>query len=270
MNAIEEKMQASDYHEFDAISSSAMKEALISPAHYKSYLEEPREPTDAMEIGTIIHSAILEQDYSKYLKGPCDDKRLKAWKEFEAANENSDKILLKPKDHATIKKMFEVFFNHPVAGKIVTGGKPEVSFFAEDEKTGLKIKGRIDYLVQNSNGNFLVDYKSTRCARASEFRKEIFNYRYDLSLAHYKDMAEKAYNIKIDDVFLAAQEKTGPCALKIYRLSDSALLQGLNDRDKALYTIKQAKDLGKWHAYSEAIEDIDMAPWAYSELNGVV
>jgi hypothetical protein len=253
-----------EYHARTEVSSSAMKRALISPAHYQAYLNEEIEPTPAMELGTAIHGAILEQDFTKYIKGPDCRRGTKEWAAFEA--ENQGKIILKPDDYATIRGMYDAFFAHPNASKVVSKGKAEVSIIGTDEKSGLQVKGRIDYLVQSDKGNYILDYKSAQNAQMTDFRRSIFNYRYDLSLAHYKDITEKALSIKIDDCFLIVQEKTPPYALMIYRASDRMLEQGLNDRDKALYAIKQCVDKNEWPCYTNDILEIDMNDFQYREL----
>lgn len=262
---IPDKMTASDYHAHNAIGSSAMKRALVSAAHYKSYLENKEEPTPAMILGTAIHSAILEKTYDIYIESPDCRRGTKEWKAFE--EQNPGKLILKPDDYATVKHMFEAFYSHPVASKLITGGTPEATIFGRDKTSNLEIKARIDYLVQSEKGNFIVDYKSAQDATPSAFKKAIFDFGYYLSLAHYKDMAEKAYNIKIPDVFIVAQEKKSPYALRIYRLSDRALEQGLHDREKSLYIIKQAIDKDEYQAYTNDITEIDMTTWSYEALN---
>lgn len=259
-------MRDSDYHARTEISSSAMKRALISPAHYKAYLEEKEDPTPAMELGTAIHGAILEQDFSKYVCGPDCRRGTKEWTAFEEANEG--KIILKPSDFNTIKGMYDAFFAHPNASKVVSKGKPEVSVIGKCEKTSLDIRGRIDYFVQSDKGNYILDYKSASSADIGSFKRSIFDYRYDLSIAHYKDITEKALNIKIDDCFFIVQEKTPPYALMVYRASDRMLEQGLNDRDKALYIIKQCLDKNEFPSYPSDILEIDFNDYQYRELIG--
>src|SRR5690625_4787601 len=54
-------MPNSVYHSTpEGISSSGLKQMLRSPAHYKFQASTP--PTRAMEIGTSIHTALLEPD----------------------------------------------------------------------------------------------------------------------------------------------------------------------------------------------------------------
>ena len=49
-----------DYHAHPAISKSGLDLISRSPAHYR--YRAPKEPSRAMEIGTAIHTALLEPD----------------------------------------------------------------------------------------------------------------------------------------------------------------------------------------------------------------
>jgi len=53
-------MAAEKYHAVDALSKSMMSKILKSPAHYRAALEEHQEPSKAMQMGTAIHTAVLE------------------------------------------------------------------------------------------------------------------------------------------------------------------------------------------------------------------
>jgi hypothetical protein len=53
-------MPAEKYHAVDALSKSMMTKILKSPAHYRAALDEHQEPTKSMQMGTAIHTAVLE------------------------------------------------------------------------------------------------------------------------------------------------------------------------------------------------------------------
>jgi hypothetical protein len=58
-----------EYHKDKRISSSLLKAALISKAHLAQYLNEKRKPTDAMVLGTAVHTYYLEpEDIKRNIK----------------------------------------------------------------------------------------------------------------------------------------------------------------------------------------------------------
>jgi len=61
----------SEYLQAEGVKHSAAKEIDISPRHYlQSLTAEKKEPTAAQVVGTICHSAVLEQDYSGFVIRP--------------------------------------------------------------------------------------------------------------------------------------------------------------------------------------------------------
>lgn len=260
-------IKSDDYHLRTEISSSALKRVLISPAHYQAYLAEKIEPTPAQILGTCVHSAILEQDYSKYICAPDVRRNTKAWDSF--CEENPGKLPLKQDDYNTVKEMFNAFYAHPMASKLIAKGKPEVSIIGTHEETGLKIKGRLDFLADVNDDLYIVDYKTASSAQPNDFKRQIFDFGYQISVAHYKSMAEKALGRNIKDVFFVVQEKSAPYAIRIFRASDNMLEMGLHLRDKGLYTIKQCQEKNEWPGYEPKVEEIELTSWHYEAMNNV-
>ena len=60
-------MPAEKYHAVQALSKSMMAKLLKSPAHYRAAQEEHQEPSKAMQLGTAIHTAVLEPDLYAYV-----------------------------------------------------------------------------------------------------------------------------------------------------------------------------------------------------------
>lgn len=74
----------------------------------------------------------------------------------EWANQRRDKILLPAKTLRRIEIAAAMIEKHPDLSKAFTGGRPEVSIFWTDAETGVKMKGRLDYLKRRA----FVDLKS--------------------------------------------------------------------------------------------------------------
>lgn len=80
-------MENADYHAHPAISKSHLDLIARSPLHYWArYIDPnrvPTEPTDAMRLGTAVHTLTLEADQfeARYAVAPAVDRRYKAGKE---------------------------------------------------------------------------------------------------------------------------------------------------------------------------------------------
>jgi hypothetical protein len=93
---------------------------------------------------------------------------------------------LKPDMADKVERMARIVEMHPEAKKAIRGGVSEVSIFWHDEETGLRCKGRLDYL----NGA-IVDVKSFANSRGLPIERAVaqavaYN-RYDLQAVHYTE-----------------------------------------------------------------------------------
>jgi len=255
-----EGLSNEDYHADSALGSSSVKVVLKSLAHFKSYMSEPPKVTKALDFGTACHSAILEQDFNKYTKAPDVRRGTIAWKEHQKTH--PDKILLKPDEYSSVKQMYEKFWSHKIAPKLTKLGKPEISFFAVDPITGLRVKARADYFVRYDNKNFVVDYKTARDASDEGFAKAIWNYRYDISAAFYMYVIELATGVRPDDFIWIAQDKDPPHLINTLRAPEAMITRADARVKHSLGLIKQAKETDIWPGYDETLREVELDDWA--------
>ena len=150
-------MPAEKYHAVDALSKSMMTKILKSPAHYRAALDEHQEPTKSMQMGTAIHTAVLEpQLYSQVVAVVPPDidgrnKEGKAWKEA-----HKSRIHLTHAEDIDVQGVANSVRRHPFWDIIHLNHKIEASVFAQDEQTGLALKARPDLWIEDHT---LVDVK---------------------------------------------------------------------------------------------------------------
>lgn len=73
---------------------------------------------------------------------------------------------------------------HPLAKQLLKGGKAEQSVIWIDERTGLKMKCRADYLTAN---NVVIDLKSCNSISDEEISRSVAKFNYEIQEAHYKE-----------------------------------------------------------------------------------
>lgn len=258
-----ENISNETYHARPEIGSTILKAGLKSMAHFKAEMDGlvPRKESTAFDVGTSAHAAILEQSFDRYVKGPDADKRTKAWK--EAVEASAGKIILKPSEYDSIKGMFDAFYTHPRAKKAVTNGKPEMSFFVQDKETGLHLKARTDFFIQTGSlRNTIVDYKTALSATYEDFQKAIWNYRYDLSAAHYMSVVEQVTGEPVTQFFWIVQEKVAPYAINIFHATEEMIYRSKQTHTKVLKEIARSLEAGEWPCYGDDIKEIDLPYWA--------
>lgn len=260
------KLTHSDYLAHPAIGSSDIKMARKSLAHFKASKDGLMTPktSPSLNLGTAAHSAILEQDYSKFVQGPDVNKNTKVWKEFKKAN--ADKTVLDASQFEAVKAMYNAFWQHPKTPKIITNGVPEMSVVWTPEHVDQELKARIDYYVpDDENGDIIIDLKTARDASFSEFQRAAYNYRYDLSAVHYIDAIETGLNRKVASFVWCVQESDAPYTTCVYVASSDLLRRAKEQWINTLKDIDQAIKTDNFPHYNQEIVDLDLPAWAVSK-----
>src|SRR5215471_13375672 len=124
-------LPAERYHAAPGVSNSMLKHLARSPAHLRTYLEQPPEQTPAMLFGQIVHQLLLEPDkpWNWAVRPPGLDGRSKEGKEWKARV--GDKPVLDHQDWLHVEGVVASVRTHPTARLALGSGKSEVSVFKQ-------------------------------------------------------------------------------------------------------------------------------------------
>lgn len=249
------------YHNVpDSISKSGLDLINRSPAHY--FYAQKKEPTRAMQLGTALHTAILEPDvFSRHyvLLREVSDRRSSIYKEAVKTH-GADNVLTGP-EADLVAGMQESVYANDKARRLIQGCEhKEISVFATCPATGLNIRCRFDGL--SIEGNYAIDLKTTRDARPDEFSKSIYNYRYHVQDAFYRYVYSCATGKRLDRFEFIVVESEIPHATMIYHLDDISLSIGRHETRANLSTAAGCTESGVWPAYPNSDEIISIPEWA--------
>ncbi len=264
------------YRAADGENISALKEMALSPKHYlQAKNAPPQEPTDAQRVGTVVHSAILENDHSGYVVRPATFPHtikgvttIKPWdgragycKEWKEQVEDSGKVPFSPEEKANLDGMIVSVKNHGMANSIIygPGGRNEVCCFKKHTWTELLLKGRADRLTMDGDQKtVVVDVKTTGRGDGikGKFSKEIDKWKYFQQSAFYQDLFEASF------FCFVVVEKEAPYAVACYSLDKESIQIGRDLNDKYLAKVRECRDTGVWPCYSEGLETIALSDWA--------
>jgi hypothetical protein len=247
------------YHAHHAISSSDVKAAARSLAHWKG---AERKETPALDIGTAFHEMTLEPEMrGRIVRGP-ETRRGNAWKEAQEEAKATGQLLLTQGDYDLCNAMSESALRNPTIAKQVhhDDAKIEHSIFVTCPKTGLELRCRPD--LYNPNTGVVVDLKSTVDASPNRggFEKSLWAYNYDLQGAFYKYCLELE-DIQVTYFVLAAVEKSAPYATCCHVLSGEVLDHAHERMMKILQRIKLANDEGVYPTDWPNINMIHLPEW---------
>lgn len=183
-----------DYHAMPGLSATGMKWILRSPKHYRQMIEH-RVEKPAFDFGHAVHAKVLGvgmnvaviPDTLLAKNGAASTLEAKA---FIAQARADGLVPVKADTVAGVNAIAEAVLAHPKAAAILSApGDPEVSIFGQDPDSGIKLRGRIDYLVQYVDGQVInVDLKTTNDVRRQNIARTIVNFGYDIQSEAYRHL----------------------------------------------------------------------------------
>lgn len=207
-------------------SGSDFKHALTSPRHYRMGKEEISESTPSMNLGTMVHTMVLEPEtfrekYFVFKKEmyPFPD-RSPLLKENKEAKEQAEARVLALGGSIVTEDLFDTAIGmatsimaNPTAYKMFKEcDHREESIYVEMTIGGIKRKIRIRPDAYGKD--YYISLKTTKDASPNGFEREANNYLYSLSEALYYDVLTQVMK-SINKGYIIAVENSAPynCAI---------------------------------------------------------
>lgn len=248
-----------EYRQRPEINVSTLVHGLHSMRRLKRIIDEPpHEPTDAMQLGTAIHCAILEPSkfQANYVCMPAfhldsanvtqggKQTKSKATSYYKAMVEefekdNSDKIILSEYDMHRIIRCVQEVAAKPGLSNLIDSCQKEVELYGEID--GVACKGRVD-LVRDG---YLADLKTTNDAEPRAFGRTYGNLNYSFKLAFYRELADQN-GYQIESVQVIAQETSGDYDTVVYDVPPLALDVAFRKVRSVLAQYQECKASGVW------------------------
>lgn len=206
-----------------------------SPSVYEWGRSVKAVPSDSVELGTMLHCAILEPDEFPKLYA------------HQQAGLPDGVAGVKPVLWKKLQDMQTSVMANPTAARLLDGSTNEVSIFSSMD--GTRVKCRPDAI--SKCGHMLVDLKKT--ADLSKFRKSVIDFRYHVQAAYYSDIYEIETGVKPRFIFIAVGERQeiGRHPVGVYELSSD-----LVDLGRTLY--RSALDVAREYEAMGAGLDIEI------------
>jgi len=216
------KMSNENYFASDGLNFSIIKELTKSPKHFWDAMENTKQPTKQMTLGTLIHAAILEPDTFKdlYVAEPGFDKRTKDYKNWLLENEgkipydaNELGAIITAAANAVYSESLNLIFKNQTIN--------EESFFFK--KGNLDLKCKVDAYCPGNQ--MLIDIKTSSDISPQKFKHQLFDRLYHLQLCHYIEGLESG-GCKVSNARIVAISTTPPYDVVEYQLSQEVLERG--------------------------------------------
>lgn len=256
-----------EYERIEAINYSTLKLFDKSAAHARESMIHPSQPTDAMDLGTALHTAIYEpaRFESEYVQAPKVDRRTtagkKTWAEFEDSHRGKE--YLSADDWDRCKHMADAIYQHDIASALLSApGKNEVTILWTDSKTGIRCKSMLDRICLWLGWTVVVDLKSTVDASAFGFQKAVAKYLYDEQASFYLHGLHVLGGQTVKRRFLwMAAENVRPWCVAVYEPDADSLEEGGRMWRTHLDTYARCLELQQWPGYPSEVNSLRLPRW---------
>ena len=265
------QMTNEEYHAHKAISKSKLDAARKSGRHLYDMLHgPPRESTAAFDLGTALHASALPGESVDEVAVRMPEGMKKTTKEGKAfVSDNKGKIILNSSDAYVLDQMMLSLTEHPFTRSFVLGdlkGKAEQSFFCTDSETGLELKARPDFILDDYS--LILDLKTTVDASPKGFQRSVANYRYYVQASHYLDVVESATGTRPKAFLFVAVEKSRPFGAAVYMADQAMIDLGKQHAREDLDNIAKWMAEDNYPGYSEQVEEISLPRWMLPREDG--
>lgn len=228
---------------------SRLKRMALSAAHYYSACQQPANDNGlALRLGSGTHAMILGTP--EVVKYPAR-RAGKAWESFKAANGNA--VILSPSEWRDSQRMASAILTHREAMRLLFEDATNEQHL-DWEWLGRKCSSRPDAYSRYH----VVELKTARSSQPFTFVRDGLRMHYHAQLAYYRDAIEYTTGIKPPSAYVVAVEKTDPCIVTVFKLTDRALEAGEKLNRLWFETLLQCEASNHWSGYSESLVDFDV------------
>jgi hypothetical protein len=274
-----------DYLALERLSSSGMKTIVQqSPAHFAE--EQSRPVTKpSYDFGSVWHQSIfpgqpLEIEVVQKLTVQKERVDADTYDGTKSAAEDtarireSGKTPILRKELTVIEAMVEAAQAHPEMSAKVDprNGFSEVTILWNDERTGLPLKARLDWLpanVPDGQPFEVIDGKTAASAEPYAWLRKAADYGLNVQDAVYRQAVTVAGLHHRPDLVFLVQEKSRPYPVTFVRLAARTRVIGEHLMAKAIDTYIRCEKTGRWPAYTDDVFTEDFAPWYLNRFEGV-
>jgi hypothetical protein len=256
-----------EYHSArDSLSFSGAKLLLppSCPAKFKQRMDNPPPPKPAYTFGHAAHRLVLGKG-AEIVEVDAPDWRSKAAQEIRKTARNGVAPMLTHELEAA-RAIERAVRQHPTAGPLFAQGDAEMSLYAVDPITGVKLRGRTDWLTTINGQFFIVDFKTSDTADPESFARKGAGFHYHGQHAWYQDLV-KAVGLSDSPRFIdVVAEKTPPYVVTVVEFDDEAVAEGRRLNRKAIDIYARCVETNTWPDYGPGIHPISVPIWALEEI----
>lgn len=133
-----------------------------------------------------------------------------------------------------------------------------------DPLTGVRLRGRADWITVLNGRLWIVDYKSALTARPEDFGRTASNLAYHMQAAWYSDLVTAIGWARYPVFVFAVQEKAAPHVVTVLEPDAEAMAEGRAANRRAINLYAECQASGQWPAYpgADEVQPFSLPAWA--------
>lgn len=226
----------SDYHALPDMSSSRIKNLLVSAKYFRAQEIKSKfsEGTPEFRIGSAVHALMLNQQHPpQIIVSSVKGANTKTF--VQEQMDNPDAIILLEKENELVEAMVSTSKNDPMLQELLSVGAGEVTIRGEYQ--GLESKCRFDFIRQKKNGRHQgIDLKTTADIpnNISMFSTMATNFGYHIQNQFYMNLANQCDELDMEEFIFIFLEKKPPFDYVIVKMPLDLLQIAQVQIDKAI------------------------------------
>ncbi|NUR82198.1 MAG: hypothetical protein HOQ21_17440, partial [Dermatophilaceae bacterium] len=191
-----------------------------------------------------VHALVLRSHDKRIVVNPHESMRTNAAKGWAAEREAEGRIVVSAKDVRRAIGVAKAVHAHPLAGAILSEGRPEVTLRWDDPETGVPCRGRVDWLRANA----IVDVKTVGRYGGSElgtFGRQAASLDYPMSAANYVAGVAALTGQTLPFITIAV-EVDAPHFITVSQYDEADLLAGHERMREAIAEYARRTESGQW------------------------
>lgn len=243
------------------------------PAKFKARMDAPQKPKRIFEFGHLVHLEVLGKGVET-VEIDADNYRAKAAREARDKARTDGKVPVLVGAEANddfyaelgkAKAMAAKVHNDPRTGPLFDReGQAEKSLYFTDPETGVRLRGRTDWITWIDGRLTCVDVKTSATANPAELDRKFWSLGYHMQNAWYRDLIVSLGLSDDPDFAFVVIEKDDPYVLTgpvRYDADDVAEGRRLNREAIELYA--RCRDANNWPEYTDGPLTVHLPPYAF-------
>ena len=256
-----------EYHAMPELSASQIHAINARGlAAYRRERTQPRTSTEAMDLGTVVHSLLFGDASREVHVWSGADRRTKAGKdeyaEAVAVAINERKTLIKEADYIRAQSIADAVRANPIVGPILDEpGNGELSIVWPDAVLGVDCRARIDWLADRTDAP-IIDVKVVGSLPPSPraWAYKALGFGYHAQADHYTDAVDAA-GMGVRDFWFVLVCSEPPHEVAVFRFGEWARHLAASQRVKAARMLTEAQLTGEYpERYAGQVWEVPQVP----------